>query len=137
MSGFRAIQHLTLFENFLKEGVEAAKSLPHLGRGEDNEIHGKWARVKKVADFSYSFCRTVSALHDDQQIKVAIGCGLAVGVRTEQDDILGPKRMNDLLSDLAQESWSNWRGCRFSIVSRFDAPRVWFADLQIISLSRI
>src|SRR5439155_25435059 len=136
ISGFRAIQHLTLCENFLKEGVEAAKSLPHLDRGEDNEVHGKWAGVKKVADFSYPFCRTVSALHDDQQIKVAIGCGLAVGVGTEQDDILRAKRVNDLLSDLAQESWSDWRSCGFTIVSRFDALGIWFGGLQTISLSR-
>jgi len=87
--------------------------VPHLARGEDDEVHGKWARVKKVADFSYPFCRTVSALHDDQQIKVAIGCGLTVGVGTEQDDTLRAKRMNDLLSDLAQESW---RSCRFGII---------------------
>ena len=116
-----AIQPLALFENFLKERVEAAKSAPNLGRGEDNEVHGKWARVEKVADFSYPFCRTVSALHNDQQIKVAIGCGLAVGVGTEQDDILRAKRVNDLSSDLAEQSGRDWRSCRVSIVSRFDA----------------
>ena len=76
--------------------------MPHFARGEDNEVHGKWAGVKKVADFSYPFCWTVSTVHDDQQIKVAIGCGLAVGVGAEQNDVLRAKRMNDLLSDLAQ-----------------------------------
>ncbi len=83
--------------------------MPHLGRGEDYEIHGKWARVEKVADFSYPFCRTVSRLHDNQQIEVAIGGGFAVGVGTEQDDILWVKRLNDLLSDLPQEPLSEWR----------------------------
>ena len=109
MSGLRTIQPLTLFENFLKERVEAFESLSHLGRGEDNEVHRKWAGVEKVADFSYPFCRTVSALHNDQEIKVAIGGGLAVGVGTEQDDILWAKRLNDLLSDLAQECRRDWR----------------------------
>ncbi len=82
--------------------------MPHFARGEDNEVHGKWARVKKVADFSYPFCWTVWAVHDNQQIKVAIGCGIAVGVGAEQNDILRAKRMNDLLSDLAQECWRDW-----------------------------
>jgi len=83
--------------------------VPHLARGEDNEVHRKRAGVKKIADFSYPFCRTVSALHDNQEIKVTIGGGVAVGVGTEQDDILWAKRLNDLLSDLPQESWSDWR----------------------------
>jgi len=95
--------------------------VPNLGRGEDNEVHGKWAGVKKVADFSYPFCRTVSRLHDNQQIEVAIGGGLAVGVRTEQDDILWAKGLNDLLSDLPQEPWSDTISQCVSIVSRFDA----------------
>lgn len=112
---------MALFENFLKERVEAAKSVPHLGRGEDDEVHGKWAWVEKVADFSYPFCRTVSRLHDNQQIKVAIGGRVAVGVGTEQDDILRAKRLNDLLSDLPQEPWSDSISRCVSIVSRYDA----------------
>jgi hypothetical protein len=130
-------QRLTPFENFLKEGVEAAKSLPHLPRGENDEVHGKGAGIEKVADFSYPFSRTVAALHDNQQIKVAISGGLPVGIGTEQDDILRLKRVNDLLSNLAQESWSDWKRCSFSIASRFDALGICFEDLQIVSLSRI
>ena len=52
---------------------------------------------------------------------------------TEQNDIFWAKRVNDLSSDLAQESRSDWRSCRLSIVSHFDALGIWFWDLQIIS----
>ena len=77
--------------------------MPHLGRGKDNEVHGKRPGGEKVADFSYPFCRTVSRLHDNQQIEVAIGGGLAISVRTEQDDILRAKRANNLFNDLPKK----------------------------------
>ena len=79
----------------------------HLARGEDDEIHRQRARVEKVADLSDPFRRTVSALHDYQQIEIAIGGGLTVGVGTEQNDIFWTKCLYYLLSDLRQESWSN------------------------------
>jgi hypothetical protein len=44
--------------------------------------------------------------------------------------------LNDLLSDVSQQFWSNRRSGCPAIVS-LDAPWNWFSDRQIISLSRI
>ena len=105
--------------------------------GGDDDIFADRQAVEGAHNFHGGAAFVFNARQYDEQIKVAIGCGLAVGVGTEQDDILRAKRVNDLLSDLAQESWSDWRRCRFSIVSRFDALGICFEHLQIISLSRI
>ena len=111
--------------------------MPYLARGEHDEIHRHRTRVKQVADFSDPLRWAVSALHDDQQIEIAIGRRLTVCVGTEQVDVFRVKRTNDLLSDLSKESWSDRRSRCFGMVCVLDVLSVSFQVFQIISPSGI
>lgn len=83
--------------------------MAHFAGSKHSKVHGQRARVKEIADFSYPFRLAISGLHDNQQIKVTIKGGAAVGVGTEENDFLWAKGLNDFFSDLIQELGSDRR----------------------------
>jgi hypothetical protein len=90
----RFIKYSSVRNNFLQEGVPFCQTPTHVMRCTNNNIQGKW-RIDCQADL-HCLIELIATRHDDENINIAVSMRLAVGVRSEQKNLVGAKLLHDV-----------------------------------------
>lgn len=74
-------------------------------RSSYDQVHGKGG-FNSQANLE-RLIRRIPARHDHQDVNIAIGVWLAVGVRAEQDDLFGSEPLGYLVGELSDDAQGN------------------------------
>src|SRR5262249_17991075 len=76
-------------------------------RRTDKEVQGKW-RIASQLDPN-GLIKLVAGGHDHEDIHVAVGVRPAVGLRAEEDDLVGPELLGHLTGEAADDAHGDAR----------------------------
>src|SRR5215216_5676619 len=116
------IQHLPLFQNFPHKEVAFFPSFCFnlLGCFYEN-IDWKLTWVEQIRNSDEPVNFLGSSLHNDQQIHIAVWCGVSICVGTKQNDLLRLELRNDTLNRARQSLCHRWKSNRAHV--SFDGKR--------------
>jgi hypothetical protein len=89
------IEHPSSIHNLTEKRITPAQPVRKSFGGADEKIQGKATLVNRLIDAN-GLLNLIARRHDHQQINVAIGRRIAVGVRAEKDDFVRMELPGDL-----------------------------------------